>query len=171
MHARAAGGREHDEGRALLRGGLQALDQGLAGRHAERAAHEVEILDADDDRQALEPAEAELDRVVQPGLGAGVLEPVGVAALVAELQRIGRDFRHADVDPGLAVEHRFQARGRAHAHVIVRGRNDEVVRLDILVEDKLAGVGTLDPQVFLHLALEQRADLWPDDVGEPVHAG
>ena len=53
LHARAAGGREHDEGRALLDGGLQALDHRLARRHAERAAHEVEILHADDDAAAL----------------------------------------------------------------------------------------------------------------------
>ena len=52
-----------------------------------------------DDRQAFELAEAELDRVVQAGLGARVLEAVDVAALVAELQRIGRDLRQRRCRP------------------------------------------------------------------------
>ena len=48
-------------------------------------------------RQAFELADAELHRVVQAGLGARVLQPVGVAALVAELERIDRHLRHGDV--------------------------------------------------------------------------
>jgi hypothetical protein len=53
-----------------------ALDHRLARRHAERAAHEIEILHADRRPAALELAEAELDRVVHAGLGARILEPV-----------------------------------------------------------------------------------------------
>jgi hypothetical protein len=56
----------------------------------------------------------------EPGLDAGVLETVGVAALVAELERIVRHFGHGDVEPGAAVEHRLEARHRSHAHVVVR---------------------------------------------------
>ena len=169
MHARAAGGREHDEGRALLRGGFQALDDRLARRHAERAAHEVEILHPDDDRQAIELAEAELDGIVHAGLGAGILQPVRVAPLVAELERVDRHVGHADIEPDLAVEHGLQARGRAHAHVIVRRGDDELVRLDVLVEHKLPGLRALDPHVLRRLALEQRANLRPDHAGKPVH--
>ena len=88
------------KGVPLVDRGLQALDDRFAGRHAERAAHEIEILHADRHRQAVELAEAELDRVVEAGLGARVFQPVGVAALVAELERIERHFRHADVEPG-----------------------------------------------------------------------
>ena len=93
LHARAAGRREHDERRALLDRGLEPLDDGLARRHAERAAHEIEILHRDHHRQAVELAVAELDRVGGAGLGARVLEAVGVAALVAELERIDRRRR------------------------------------------------------------------------------
>ena len=77
----------------LLDRGLEPGDHRLAGRHAERAAHEVEILHADRHRHAVELAEADLDRVVEAGLGARVLEAVGVAALVAEFQRIDRARR------------------------------------------------------------------------------
>ena len=95
LHARAAGGREHDERRLPLHRGFQAVDHRFAGRHAERAAHEIEILHADGHRQAVEAADAELDRVLQAGLGARVLQAVGIAALVAELERIERHLRHA----------------------------------------------------------------------------
>ena len=61
----------------------------LARGHAERAAHEIEILHGDDDAGAFELAVADLDRVVQPGPGARILDAVGVALLVAEFQRIG----------------------------------------------------------------------------------
>ncbi len=149
--------------------GLQPLDHRLARRHAERAAHEIEILHADDHQQAFEPADAELHRVVQAGLGARILQAVGIAALVAELERIDRHFRHADVDPGLAVEHRLQARRRADAHVIVGARNDELVGLDVLVEDELAGLRTFDPEIFRRLAAQEAANFRPDDVGDPVH--
>ena len=53
LHARAARCREHDEGRAALDRSLQARDHRLAGRHAERAAHEIEILHRGDDRHAV----------------------------------------------------------------------------------------------------------------------
>jgi len=42
-----------------LHRGFQSLDHGLAGGHAERAAHEIEVLHRDDDRQSVELAEAE----------------------------------------------------------------------------------------------------------------
>ena len=58
LHARAAGGCEHDEGRGLLDRKLEALDDGFAGGHAERATHEIKILHGGDDRHALEPADS-----------------------------------------------------------------------------------------------------------------
>ena len=77
-------------GRLLLDGGQHAGDDRLAGGHAERAAHEVEILHRGDDRHVLDGAGADLHGVVGAGLGAGVAQPVGVAPLVAELQRVER---------------------------------------------------------------------------------
>ena len=102
--------------------------------------------------------------------GARILEAVDVAALVAEFERIDGHRRHADIDPGLAVEHRLEARLRPHAHVVVRSRDDELVRLHVLVKDELARLRTLDPEIFRHIAAGQEvADLRPHDVGDPVH--
>ena len=145
-------------------------DHRFARRHAERAAHEVEILHGDHHRQAVEPAIAELDGVVGAGLAARILETVGVAALVAELQRIELHLGNRDVEPGLAVEHRLETRHRAHAHVIVGAGDDEAVGLDVLVEHELPGLRTFDPEIFRRLPpVEEAADLRPDDVGDPVH--
>ncbi len=41
-----------------------------------------------DHRQTVEPAVAELHRVIEAGLAARVLEPIDVAPLIAEAQRI-----------------------------------------------------------------------------------
>src|SRR5262249_13194011 len=60
-------------------------------------------------------------------------------------------------------------RGRTHAHVIVRPGNDELVRLEVLVEDHLPGFRAFDPKVLRHLALQKGANLRPDDIGDPVH--
>ena len=90
LHARAAGGGKQDERAAFLHRGVETLDHGFARRHAERTAHEVEVLHADDDRQTVELAIAELHRVVEAGLAARVLETIEVAALIAKFQRIDR---------------------------------------------------------------------------------
>src|SRR5262249_38496038 len=146
------------------------LNDRLAGRHAERTAHEVEILHGDDHRDAIELAEPEPDRVLQARFGAGVPQSVGIAPLIPESQRVSRYFGYRNVDPSFAVEHRFEARRRTHAHVIVGHRDDKLVRLDILVEHELPGIRALDPQIFRHIAaIEKAADLRSDDVGYPVH--
>ena len=58
----------------------------------------------------------------------------------------------------------------ADPHVIIRARNDELIGLDVLVENELAALRTLDPEILRRLApVEHAPDLWPDDVGNPVH--
>ena len=69
-----------------------------------------------------------------------------------------------------AVEHQLQPRRRADAHVIVGARNDELVGLDVLVEDELAGLRTFDPEIFRRLAAQEAANLRADDVGDPIAA-
>ena len=155
--------------RALLGRGVERLDDRLGRRHAERAAHEIEILHRDDDRQAVELAEADFHRVVQAGLGAGVLQAIGIAALVAEFQRIERHLRQLHVEPGLAVEHGLEAGRRAHAHVVVRAGDHPLVRLDVLVEDELAGLRTLDPEILRHIPALQEVSKLRRDFGNPVH--
>src|SRR5690606_41672279 len=65
----------------------------------------------------------------------------------------------------------FRSRPGAHAQMIVGARDDEEVGLHVLVEDHLPRLGALDPEIFRHLTLEQRLDLGPYDVGNPVHGG
>ena len=101
LHAGAAGGREHDEGRFLFDREFKPAHDRFAGRHAERAAHEIEILHRDHDGGALELAVADLDGVVQPGAGARILDAIGIFAFVTEIQRIGRHLRQRHVEPGL----------------------------------------------------------------------
>jgi hypothetical protein len=169
LHARPAGRREDDIGRAHLERRLGALDEGLAGGHAERAAHEVEVLHRDGHRQAFDRALADLEGVGGAGLGAGVLQPVDIALLVAELQRVDRDLGQGDLGPLAVVEGHAQPVGRGDAHMVVGAGDDEAVGLDVLVEDHLPGIGALDPEVLGALALEQGLDARADDVGNPVH--
>src|SRR5262249_21991713 len=89
--------------------------------------------------------------------------------LVAELEWIDRHIGNVDLLVLTAVEQRCQARGRAHAHVIIRAGDDELVGFQVLVEDKLAGLRAFHPQILRHLALEEAAYLRPDDVGYPIH--
>ena len=53
LHAGAAGGREHDERRFLFDRKFKPAHDRLAGGHAERAAHEIEILHRDHDGRRL----------------------------------------------------------------------------------------------------------------------
>src|SRR5215468_3739490 len=69
LHARASRSCEYDEGGSLVDRGFEALDDCFARRHAERAAHEIEILHSDHHRHALELAETELDGIVGASLG------------------------------------------------------------------------------------------------------
>ena len=74
-------------------GRLEPRNDGGSRRHAERAAHEIEILHGGGDVEAEEFANGDQHRVFHPGLGAGVAQPVDIALLVPELQRIGRHRR------------------------------------------------------------------------------
>ena len=166
---RATRSSEHYEGRLAAHSGLQSGDDRLTRRHSERASHEVKILDGDRDHLALKPANAELYRILQPGLCARILKAIRIPALVAKLERIERDFRQDDIFELSAIEHRFQAHRRADAHVVVRARDDELVRFHILVKDELACLRAFDPEIFRRLATQEAADFRPDDVGDPVH--
>ena len=136
----------------------------LAGRHAERAAHEAEVLRGGDDLLALERAFADEDGVLQVGVGLGGLEAVGVALAVAELERILGHLAHRHDLELAVVEDMLQPLVRVHAHVVVGAGDDELVGLQVLVEDHLPGVGALDPQIVRHLPLggQQAANLGTD---------
>src|SRR4029453_3777612 len=67
----------------------------------------------------------------------------------ARNQRPRRDSHN---EPGLVVEHRLEPHHRPHAHVIVGAGDDELVRLDVLVEHELPGLRALNPEIFRGLA-------------------
>src|SRR6185437_3277515 len=67
------------------------------------------------------------------------------------------------------VKDALEPRRRADAHVIAGRRDDELVRLDVLVEDELTSLRALDPEVLRRLAAQEAADLRSDDVRNPVH--
>ena len=91
------------KGVLLLDRAQHAGDHGLARRHAERAGHEAEVLRRGDDVLAVELALADEHRVIELGVAAGVLEAVGVAAAVAELERIVRRRRRTGTTLVLAA--------------------------------------------------------------------
>ena len=64
LHPRAARRGEHHEWAAFLDCGVEPLDHRLARSHAQRAAHEIEILDTDDCGEAVELAITELHRII-----------------------------------------------------------------------------------------------------------
>ncbi len=84
---------------------LKRADHRFAGRHSERPAHEIKILDRDRHHLAFKASDAHLHGVLQTRLGAGILEPVGIAALVAEFERVERDLGQRNVFKLAAIEH------------------------------------------------------------------
>ena len=97
LHAGAPGGRDHDERRFL--------EDRQPGRGEQRSAHgdphgsaeEAEIEHGDDDRHAAHPAVGDDHGVGLAGAVLRLLEALGVASAVAELQRI--DDRVGQLDP------------------------------------------------------------------------
>jgi len=65
-----------------------------------------------------------------------------------------------------------QALWRRHALMEVRPRKDELIVLQVLVENHLAGLGVRAPHVLRRVALlpEERADFRADVVLDPVHS-
>src|SRR5262249_35602646 len=108
------------------------------------------------------------DRVVEASFATCSSQALDIAQCVTEPERVERHFRYRDVEPGLVVEHRFEARCRAHPHVVIRARDDELIGLDVFIENELAGFRAFDPQVLRHFAPKHAADLRPH-IGNPVH--
>src|SRR5262249_50675489 len=157
------------EGRAALRRGQKPGDHCLAGRHAERTAHELKILDTDDHREAFERARRKPHRVLKSGLRAGIAQAVEIASFIAELQWIDRHLRHRDRLELAFVKRRIEPRPGAHAHVIVGIGDHKLIGFEVLVEHQLSGLGTFDPQVLRHLTAQEAADLGPAHMRDPVH--
>ena len=169
LHARPAGRREDDEGRALLERERRGGNDRLACRHAERAAHELEVLHGHRDGNVVQAPDGDRHGVRAVRLDAIFLQLVDVALDVAELERIGRHFRGRRLFISAIVEEALQPDLDRTAHVEAGARNDVEIGLDVLVIDELAALRTFHPKVFGRLALEDRFDLRRHDIRIPVH--
>src|SRR5690606_7238524 len=161
-----------DEGRLLLDGTQHARYHRLARCHAERAAHEAEILRRSDDLLTVQGAFANQDGIIELSFRLRVLQAVRIATAVPEFQRIKRNTGNRILRVLTAVEKMLQACIRTHAEMVVGARHDELVGLEVLVEDHLAAFRAFHPEIVRDLALrgQEAADLRTHDVINPVHA-
>jgi hypothetical protein len=75
--------------------------------HAHRARHEAEVLRRADHAQAGDLALGDQHRLVLAGDPARLAQPVGVALLVAEAERVDERRRHRHLHEHAAVEQRL----------------------------------------------------------------
>ena len=173
LHARATRGDEQHERCLAIGRRFQAGDDALTRRHAERTAHEVEILHGYGDVTLVELARCHQYGVFVASLGPAFLEAVGIAFLVAEFQRVDRHAGHADQFVLAFVEEILEPVCRLDLHVVARIGHDPLVRLEIAIKHHLAGLGILDPQILgnLRLVAQDGADFGADEIIDPVHGG
>ncbi len=170
LHPRAAGGGEQDQRPAQRHRPFARGDDGVADIHPHRARHEREVLACGDDRRAPDLALGHQHRLALAGRALGGAEPLRIGPLVAEVQRVRDRCRHRDFDVGARVEQRREPCPRRDRHVMVAARADVEVRRELPVKQHRAAGVALGPQVLRHLApREQRVDLRPDVVRDPVH--
>ena len=109
-------------------------------------------------------------RIVETRFATRIFQAIGVAALVTELERVRRHFRKMDRGELSVVEDGLQPGRARHAHMIVGPRNDELVRLQVLVIDHLPGLGALHPEIVRHVLLAKDVpDFGSYDTVDPVH--
>src|SRR5690606_24073874 len=108
--------------------------------------------------------------ILEAGLGFCIAEAIGVAPLVAELQRVDRNLRGIQQFVNAVIEEKPQAVLARNLHMSAGRWNYPLVLLEILVEDHLAGLRTFYPEVLRHIpAAKHGVDLWPYIAGDPVH--
>jgi hypothetical protein len=98
------------------------------------------------------------------------LEAVGIALLVAELQRILGNFRRRKLAAATLVEQLREANLRPDAVVMIALGADVKIVLELLGEDHLPAALALVPEIFGRLALGDEGQDVADAV-EPAHAG
>ena len=169
LHARATGSGENDQRCLALHRLFGGLDEALAGGHAERAAHEGEILNQDDAFHPADMADGNRHRVIAAGLLAGGLDARGVGLVVLELQRVLGNLRCVQVLV-LTVEGELETPGRSNAHVMPGGRHEQA-GFQVLVKDHFARLGALDPKIVGRVPLgEDFRHPRRCDLGQPVLA-
>ena len=87
------------------------------------------------------------------------------------LQRIERDLGQLDLGQAAVVEQRCEPVLGPDAHVMAAVRADPQVGLEVAMEDHLLAGGHLSQRFSgTSACADERADLGPDVIGQPVHA-
>ena len=105
-------------------------------------------------------------------LAAVFLQPVGIALVVPEMQRILGHLGSGDQLVSPLVEQGGKALLRTHAHMMAALRADAVGGDQIAVEDHLAAAGAFAPQIVrgrCRGAAHQPFNPWTDEIGNPIH--
>ena len=171
LHPCPARGRKKNERRAQFDRPQHAGDNRLAGRHAKRSCHEIEVLGGGYDGQAVELAFAHQNRVILLRCSLGVFQAVDVTALVAEFERVLRHGRHGNRGVVSAVEQVSQPLLARHPPMIAGTGHDELVRLQVFVKYHLTGLRARDPLPVGDLPLggQKAPDLGANKIVNPVH--
>ena len=150
--------------------GFEPGHNGRASGHAERTAHEIEILNGNRQSGAVKIALRHKHGIVIAGLGAVFLEAIGIALCVPELQRIERHRGQRKPGEFAIVKEMAQPVGRLDLHVVARIGHDPLIGLEIAMEHHFPGFRAFHPQIVLDLAaIEEGANLGANDVVDPVH--
>ena len=110
------------------------------------------------------------DGVIDAGLGAGVLQPVGIPAGVAEFQRVVLDRLQRDGFEHTLVEGHGEPGLRRQRGVVSAGRAAIIRLFELAVENHLSAGLALDPQIVGNVVRgHKRLDFRQNRVGDPVH--
>src|SRR6185437_4482068 len=100
---------------------------------------EREVEGGGDRGNAADPAMRHPDRIaIAAVLRLRLLEALGIALAVAELERIGDRLRQLDAAVGTLVEQHGEAALGRQAHMVAAGMADEEVGLELAMEQHLA---------------------------------
>ncbi len=143
---------------------------GIAHIHGHGPPHEGKILHRNHNLGPPHLAFGNQHRVFFTGLLARFLDPVRIAFLIAEMQRVDHRFGHCDLYKNAVIENRPQPVPRADCHVVIAVCADiEVVR-QFTVKQHCAAIIAFGPKIVGHFtSRKQRVDRGADVVGDPVH--
>src|SRR5690606_16718244 len=170
LHARTAGSRNDDQRRTITDREPRSLQERLADGDTHRAAEEGEIEDGDDRPMTADPSRRHQHSILVAGLALRLLQAIGVALGVAELERVDRNRRQlGQVVLALVEQHAEPALG-VETHVVPAVRADVQLLLQLAMEDHLRAARALMPQIVRGLPPDELLQLGPNEIGQPAHA-
>ncbi len=137
LHAGTAGGWHNDQRGTMFKRGFGRLQDTVTNSASHGPAHEFEIKGGDNRFNALDAATPHHDRVLDPVLVAGILEPVGIAFEITELERVILvAFKRDNLSLTLIKQH-GEAFGGSKRHVIAAGRTGVELFFEFTMKDHL----------------------------------